>query len=85
MNKTEITRAVGIETGRATYELWEVRGICGVHVISARTQDDFYCGSVRCTREDALALIHELAESDSDPFSIADIIKDINCKNVLYK
>ena len=85
MNGKDIIQVGEMSGDGARYSVWAVRGIEGIYVIAARSQDDFYCGTLRCGEQDALSLMRELAESKSEPFSLEDIVKDFNCKNILYK
>lgn len=85
MNGTEIIQVGEMSGEGIRYSVWAVRGIEGIYVIAARSQDDFYCGTLRCGEQDALCLMRELADSKSEPFWLEDIVKDFNCKNILYK
>lgn len=85
MNGTEIIQLGEMSGEGIRYSVWAVRGIEGIYVIAARSQDDFYCGTLRCGEQDALSLMRELADSKSEPFWLEDIVKDFNCKNILYK
>ncbi|MGM9632676.1 MAG: hypothetical protein ACI3XL_06270 [Eubacteriales bacterium] len=64
----------------------EVRGICykllrtnfyrNYFVIIAQTRSDFYCSSFYAPRERAEVLFDEIADSATEPYTIADILQD---------
>lgn len=61
--------------GGTEYILWRVAERDDF-VIAAEGEDGFYCGSLFGGEEDALYLFDEIAESETPPYAIFDIIGD---------
>lgn len=69
----------------ALYELFDVEGVDDCFVLVARGNGGFYCGTLYASEEEAVAIFDEIAESETPPYAIFDIVGDTRWKNILYK
>ena len=65
-----------IENCGICYKFMKATFYYGYYAIIAQTKKEFYCSSFASNREDAQALFCEIAESATEPYCIADIIRD---------
>ena len=71
-----------IEKGAAIYRLYRSTFCRGYYVITAQSKSDFSCMSIKETFEGARKLFCEIAESETDPITLVDIIRDIQLARV---
>ena len=65
-----------IDGERFCYKLLKATFYRDYYVVIAQNKHDFACGSFCSTREDALFFFREIAKSETDPFTLNDIIGD---------
>ena len=65
-----------IEREMFCYKLLRANFYRDHYVIIAQSKSDFACGSFCATRESALFFFRELAESDTEPHTLNDILCD---------
>ena len=65
-----------IDGERLCYKLLKANFYRDYYVIIAQDKNDFACGSFSATREGALFFFKELAESETEPHTLNDILGD---------
>lgn len=68
--------------GDICYKLLKTNFYRNYYVIIAQDKTNFYCGSVRASREDIEALFREIADSNTDIYCISDILCDFERQKV---
>lgn len=64
------------------YKLLKANFYRDYYVIIVQTKRDFYCGSFKATREGALDFFEEIYKSRTEPYVLADILRDIERQKV---
>ena len=67
-----------IDREKACYKLLKANFYRDYYVIIAQDKTDLSCASIRSTREDAISLLREIAESDTEVYTLMDILCDFN-------
>ena len=65
-----------MENDGACYKLLKANFYRDHYVIIVQTKNDFCCGSIRCPRSEILGLFQEIAQSNTDPNTLCDILSD---------
>lgn len=71
-----------IENGSRCYKLLKANFYRGYFVIIAQDKADFYCGSFYSDRKNAELLFEEIAMSNTEPYTVADILQDFKKQSV---
>ena len=71
-----------IEKGAAIYKLYRSTFCRGYYIITAQSKSDFSCTSLKEDFENIRELFCEIAESETDPVTLADIIRDLQLAKV---
>ena len=64
------------------YKLLKANFYRNYFVIIAQDRRDFYCGSIYASKQEALELFRELAESKTDIYCVSDILRDFQRQKV---
>ena len=70
------------EMGDACYKLLRANFYRNYFVIIAQNKKDFYCGSIHASREEAVSLFSEIADSNTDIYCVGDILCDFERQKV---
>ena len=65
------------EVSGTFYKLIRVESYKNCFVIAVCDGRDFYCGSFTCNEEEAVSIFDELADSETAPYSVSDILRDL--------
>lgn len=66
------------QNGEYTYKLFRTNFYTGYYLILAQSKDDFYCASICACAQRANELFLQIAESETPPFSLSDILHDFS-------
>lgn len=72
-----MTEIKQIEVSGVHYSLMKARHFDNRYVIMAYGGEDFYCGTLYDCEKEAIAVFDELAASETAPYYIADILRDL--------
>lgn len=81
-NEMDFTLLRKTEADGICYKLLRTNFYRGYYVIIAQSKNDFYCGSFKASKAEALKLFDEISESVTEPFSLADILSDYTRQKV---
>ena len=70
------------EVGDICYKLLKTNFYRNYFVIVAQTKKDFYCGSFCSSLDAARKIFFEIADSRTDPYCIADILRDFEMQKI---
>ena len=70
------------EVGDICYKLLRTNFYRDHYVIIAQDKREFYCGSIKASRSEAISLFNEIANSHTDIYSISDILTDYQRQKV---
>ena len=72
----DLTLIEKLERGTVCYKLCRSTFCKGYYAIIAQEKKEFFCGSFASDEEGARTRLHEIAESETPPYTIRDILAD---------
>ena len=71
-----------VEKDDACYKLLKTNFYRDHFLIIAQNKEDFYCGSIKASRKCAEELFESISESATEPYVLADILRDFIMQKV---